>query len=601
VTYRILLIDGDAARAAKRSKPLADAGHEVDVAGSPDAALLSFERSTPHLVVIDATHGEATIRDLCGLLKKQAPHVPLVLLTDVVRDPQHIALVLNQYSCDQLIDRSLDPDRMLRLIGQLVDTHKAGPADRPTHGGTDSAGATLWLDSEELVNALEKLDTIITHKAASQVQLPPREASSGEIQISVDAQVDRDVPARRFADEADGGRDIDDHLDTVFARGRSAASPQPPPQAPGVTPPPAPRGAAPVRESVVVKATQAGRGPGTTSALRDPNATVALPVARPAPPAPESRGTPDALRPVEAPRVAAPRTDVAVSLPPHAPASTMRWFIAATVVVTLLGAGYLVLFRGSPHMSPATVASNTTTPAEAPPFTPAADGAADATDDVRSAGSTVPVAPPTAAPAASAPPVSRPSTPTQAPTPKPTPKPAAKSPAPQKPVATPAPKAQKTQKPSPPPAPVATSAPKVTAPERPVIAATPVIAPSDPAPVPTPVPKAAEPVAAPLVAEAEPKPVKAEPGPIVPAAVIKRVEPTYSPKAVKGIGDPRVVLRVLVDPQGRITRVLVDKGIPGSELEAAAVSAILRWQFRPGTQDGKPVESWATAEFRFGD
>ena len=114
-------------------------------------------------------------------------------------------------------------------------------------------------------------------------------------------------------------------------------------------------------------------------------------------------------------------------------------------------------------------------------------------------------------------------------------------------------------------------------------------------------PKAAEPEPAPLMAVAEPKPLKAEPGPLVPPTVIKRVEPTYTPKAVKGIGDPRVVLRVLVDPQGRITRVLVDKGIPGSELEASAVSAILRWQFRPATQDGKPVESWATAEFRFGE
>ncbi len=591
MTYRILLIDGDAARAAKRSGPLADAGHEVAVAGSPDAALLSFERSTPHLVVIDATHGEATIRDLCGLLKKQAPQVPLVLLTDVVRDPQQIALVLNQYGCDQLIDRSLAPDRMLRLIGQLVDTHKGGPAARPTLGATDSAGATLWLDSEELVNALEKLDTIMTHNAASQVQLPAREASSGEIQVSVDAQVNRDVPARRFTDGSDGGQDIDDHLDTVFARGRTPASPQPPPQAPVETPPPASRATAPVRDPVVVKATQTVRGSATTSVLRDPSATVALPVTRPASSATESKVTADSVRPVEAPRAAAPRSDVAVSLPHQAPASTMRWFIVATVVVTLLGAGYLVLFRGGPHSTPVNVATNATNPAEAPPFTPAADGATDATDDVRSAGSTVPVAPPTAAPVASAPPVSRPSMPT----PKPAPKPAAKSPAPQKPVATPAPKVQKAQKPAP------TPAPKVPVPEPPVVAAAPVSAPSDPAPAPTPVPQAVEPAAAPLVAVAEPRPAKVEPGPIVPAAVIKRVDPTYSPKAVKGIGDPRVVLRVLVDPQGRITRVLVDKGIPGSELEAAAVSAILRWQFKPGTQDGKPVESWATAEFRFGD
>jgi periplasmic protein TonB len=246
------------------------------------------------------------------------------------------------------------------------------------------------------------------------------------------------------------------------------------------------------------------------------------------------------------------------------------------------------------------VATNGSGASEAPPFTPAADGQADAQKGVQSAAPTLPALP---APRASAPPAQRPAPPLPIPAPtakpqvaKATPKPVPTS-APQKtqqPKSTPEPRAQVAKATA---KPVPTPAPQKAAP----VAVAQAAAPSS-APEPTPVPKAVEPPPAPVVIAApEPKPTKVEPGPLVPPTVTKRVEPSYSPKAVKGIGDPRVVLRVLVDAQGRITRVLVDKGIPGSDLEAAAVSAVLRWQFQPGSQDGKPVDSWATAEFKFSE
>jgi len=602
VTYRILLIDGDAARAAKRRAPLAEAGHDVTVAGGPDAALLSFDRAKPNLVVIDATEREDTIRDLCGLLKKKAAEVPLALLTDVVNDPQQVSLLLNHYGCDQLIDRSLAPERMLRLIEQLVTTGARGAGPRPREAGADPGGTTLWLDSEELVNALEKLDTIITHKAASQVQAP----AASEILAHVDSQLDRDVAARGDAEAADGGADIDDHLDSVFKRGLGGVAQQP--AAAKATPPAAPR------DPVVVKATQAAKAT-TASIARDPGATMALPVPpRPAPVVTNVKPTP-APQPAAA---EATRSDVAVGVSSQAPASTVRWLIAATVVVTLLGAGYLMLFRGSHEPAVASVATGGTSPAQVPPFTPAADRAADPTDDVRSAGASVPVTPPaSAAPAPSPQPSARPVA---------TPKPKVES-TPTKPKVAPAkPKVEST----PPKPKIAPAAPTVAAttplepPPKPKVEAIPPepkVVPTAPAsatavamqgvsqaaaPEPTPVPAAREtaptpaPTPAPLVAAAEPAPVKAEPSPIVPPTVLKRVEPTFSPKALKGVDNPRVALRVLVDAQGRITRVLVDKGIPGSELEAAAVSAVLRWQFQPASRDGAPVEAWTTAEFKFG-
>lgn len=579
MTYRILLIDADAARAAKRRGPFAEAGHDVMVAGSPDAALACFDHAVPHLVVIDATGREDAIRDLCGQLKKRAAEVPLVLLTDVEQDPQQVSLVLNQYGCDQMIDRSLSPDRMLKLIDQLV-VSGAKPAEsgRPKPSG-DPGGATLWLDSEELVNALEKLDTIITHKAAGQVQAT---GLDHDVLAHVDAKLDRDVQARR-EEPVDGGADIDDHLNSVFSRGLGTkpAAAQPPRPAP-----PAPR------EPVAVKTTQAARATSAPKTAHDPSATVALPVITPAAPKPSAVPIDVRVAPATAAApasVSLPEAPAPVPAAQGAPASTVRWLIAATVVVTLLGAGYLVLFRGGSGTT-TTVASSAASPAQAPPLTPGAGRSSDSADNVKNAGPLAPVTPPI--PATPRPTVVPMATP-QA-TARPTPRPAAKPTATPKPVATPkptaAPKLVAAPKPTPEPAaakPVTTSTSTEPAP---IVAA----------PSPTPAPRV-EPPPAPVLAQAQPAPTPAQPEPVVPPTVVRRAEPTYSPKAAKGIADPRVVLKVLVDTQGRIVRVLVDKGIPGSELEAAAVSAVLRWQYAPGTRGGQPVEAWTTAEFKFGE
>jgi len=112
-------------------------------------------------------------------------------------------------------------------------------------------------------------------------------------------------------------------------------------------------------------------------------------------------------------------------------------------------------------------------------------------------------------------------------------------------------------------------------------------------------PKPETPAAAPTPAPTGPeeKSVPAA-GPVVqPVVVIERFEPTYSRKDLKGVSVDEIVLRVQVDEHGQIARVLVEQGVPGSPLEAAAVSAVLRWRFRPATTDGEPTKSWTTVRF----
>ncbi len=79
---------------------------------------------------------------------------------------------------------------------------------------------------------------------------------------------------------------------------------------------------------------------------------------------------------------------------------------------------------------------------------------------------------------------------------------------------------------------------------------------------------------------------------------MQRVEPDYTKKDLKK-GGGSVMLKIRVSEQGNVTRVLIEKGLPGSPLEAAAVAAVLRWRYEPALEDGRPVESWTSAEFTF--
>jgi protein TonB len=79
--------------------------------------------------------------------------------------------------------------------------------------------------------------------------------------------------------------------------------------------------------------------------------------------------------------------------------------------------------------------------------------------------------------------------------------------------------------------------------------------------------------------------------------------PEYPESARREGREGRVLLRVLVDDQGR-TRTVEIKGSSGSDaLDRAAAEAIRRWRFHPARHGGRPVESWLRipVEFRLAD
>jgi protein TonB len=81
---------------------------------------------------------------------------------------------------------------------------------------------------------------------------------------------------------------------------------------------------------------------------------------------------------------------------------------------------------------------------------------------------------------------------------------------------------------------------------------------------------------------------------------IHRPAPIYPGWAKENGISGTVVLRVLVDAQGRVKRVTVVRGIKG--LTEAAEEALRLWTFRPASAHGRPLPVWVEVpvEFRLG-
>lgn len=79
--------------------------------------------------------------------------------------------------------------------------------------------------------------------------------------------------------------------------------------------------------------------------------------------------------------------------------------------------------------------------------------------------------------------------------------------------------------------------------------------------------------------------------------------PEYPEQARREGKEGRVMLRVLVDEQGRSTSVEVNQSSGSETLDMAAIEAIKRWRFWPARYDNVPVESWVRipVEFRLSD
>ena len=75
-------------------------------------------------------------------------------------------------------------------------------------------------------------------------------------------------------------------------------------------------------------------------------------------------------------------------------------------------------------------------------------------------------------------------------------------------------------------------------------------------------------------------------------------EPDYSDEARRIRYQGKVVLALVVDPQGNTSDIRVARSL-GMGLDEKAVEAVKNWRFTPGTKDGLPVAMQVNVEVTF--
>ena len=84
-----------------------------------------------------------------------------------------------------------------------------------------------------------------------------------------------------------------------------------------------------------------------------------------------------------------------------------------------------------------------------------------------------------------------------------------------------------------------------------------------------------------------------------PPTVIRKVVPEYPAMAKLQEAEGTVVLDANVDERGRVIRVWVARATASEALIQAAVDAMYRFQFSPGSQQGVPVKCTVAVPFNF--
>ena len=136
--------------------------------------------------------------------------------------------------------------------------------------------------------------------------------------------------------------------------------------------------------------------------------------------------------------------------------------------------------------------------------------------------------------------------------------------------------------------------------------------PPPPAAAPLPVPTSTTPASTVPVAPPSPAPaVAAPPAPPAPAAPpapsirtgatiqagASCAKPDYPSASRRLEEEGTVTLKFLIGTDGRVLQAEIEKSSGFNRLDEAARNALAKCQFRPGTVDGKPEQSWASMKY----
>jgi TonB family protein len=80
--------------------------------------------------------------------------------------------------------------------------------------------------------------------------------------------------------------------------------------------------------------------------------------------------------------------------------------------------------------------------------------------------------------------------------------------------------------------------------------------------------------------------------------LLSKIEPEYTEEARRAKLQGTVMLRIDVNERGQAQNIMVRESL-GLGLDERAIEAVKRWQFRPGTINGKPAVTSALIEVNF--
>lgn len=84
-----------------------------------------------------------------------------------------------------------------------------------------------------------------------------------------------------------------------------------------------------------------------------------------------------------------------------------------------------------------------------------------------------------------------------------------------------------------------------------------------------------------------------------PPQPVSKIQPTYPSSLLSnGIGG-RVLVSCTIDATGKVVGTTIKSSSGHPDLDKAAINAVNRWRFKPGTKGGKPVKSVAVVPFNF--
>ena len=88
-------------------------------------------------------------------------------------------------------------------------------------------------------------------------------------------------------------------------------------------------------------------------------------------------------------------------------------------------------------------------------------------------------------------------------------------------------------------------------------------------------------------------------GNVKPPKAIAKEQPEYPESAREAKAEGDVVLKIVIDEQGRVRNPTVSKSSGNADLDKSALETIAQWTFQPATLEGKPVAVYFTITIRF--